>query len=224
MMMINRRRVCGGKSLPYDAEIEYIDSNLSKTNRNCIDTGIVPYNNHTMRFITSVMFNSTQRRVIISNYIDGGTPVCSLELQTQNNTERLRTYSANGTGGSISNISTISLPANEYIDVDATIDFDNKKWYITFSFSGNEYTFNNNAYDTKYNCATALLLFLDHRRDISLIAYPLKMKFMKIIVDDVLTRNYIPVRVGNVGYLYDKVSSQLFGNAGSGSFILGPDK
>ena len=33
----------------------------------------------------------------------------------------------------------------------------------------------------------------------------------------------IPVRVGNVGYMYDKVSGQLFGNAGTGSFILGPD-
>ena len=34
----------------------------------------------------------------------------------------------------------------------------------------------------------------------------------------------IPVRVGNVGYIYDKVSGKLFGNAGTGSFILGPDK
>lgn len=34
----------------------------------------------------------------------------------------------------------------------------------------------------------------------------------------------IPVRVGNVGYMYDKISGQLFGNAGSGDFVLGPDK
>lgn len=34
----------------------------------------------------------------------------------------------------------------------------------------------------------------------------------------------IPVRVGQVGYLYDRVSNQLFGNAGTGDFILGPDK
>ena len=33
----------------------------------------------------------------------------------------------------------------------------------------------------------------------------------------------IPVRVGNVGYMYDKVTGQLFGNSGTGSFILGPD-
>lgn len=33
----------------------------------------------------------------------------------------------------------------------------------------------------------------------------------------------IPVRVGTVGYMYDSVSGQLFGNAGTGSFVLGPD-
>lgn len=34
----------------------------------------------------------------------------------------------------------------------------------------------------------------------------------------------IPVRIGTTGYLYDKVSGQLFGNAGTGAFTLGPDK
>lgn len=31
----------------------------------------------------------------------------------------------------------------------------------------------------------------------------------------------ISVRVGQVGYMYDKVSGQLFGNAGTGTFVLG---
>ena len=38
-----------------------------------------------------------------------------------------------------------------------------------------------------------------------------------------LVRDFIPVRVGNVGYLYDRVSGELFGNAGTGSFVLGQD-
>ena len=33
--------------------------------------------------------------------------------------------------------------------------------------------------------------------------------------------NGIPVRVGDVGYMYDRVSGQLFGNAGTGAFVLG---
>lgn len=33
----------------------------------------------------------------------------------------------------------------------------------------------------------------------------------------------IPVRKKTVGYMYDRVSGKLFGNAGSGDFVLGPD-
>lgn len=34
---------------------------------------------------------------------------------------------------------------------------------------------------------------------------------------------YTPVRIGQTGYMYDKINGQLFGNSGTGSFILGPD-
>lgn len=40
----------------------------------------------------------------------------------------------------------------------------------------------------------------------------------------ILERDLIPVRVGTTGYMYDRVSGQLFGNAGTGDFILGNDK
>lgn len=33
----------------------------------------------------------------------------------------------------------------------------------------------------------------------------------------------IPVRVGTTGYMYDRISGQLFGNSGTGDFIVGPD-
>ena len=36
--------------------------------------------------------------------------------------------------------------------------------------------------------------------------------------------DYTLVRVGSVGYFYDKVSKQLFGNSFSGAFVIGPDK
>jgi len=39
-----------------------------------------------------------------------------------------------------------------------------------------------------------------------------------------LVFDMIPVRVGTVGYMYDKVSGKLFGNAGTGDFVLGADK
>lgn len=42
--------------------------------------------------------------------------------------------------------------------------------------------------------------------------------------EDNLMADFIPVRVGDVGYLYDRASGQLFGNSGTGAFIVGPDK
>lgn len=35
--------------------------------------------------------------------------------------------------------------------------------------------------------------------------------------------DFIPVRKNSVGYMYDRVSGQLFGNSGTGNFILGND-
>lgn len=52
----------------------------------------------------------------------------------------------------------------------------------------------------------------------------LRLYECKIWKDGTLVRDMIPVRVGQVGYLYDKVSETLFDNSGSGDFILGNDK
>lgn len=44
------------------------------------------------------------------------------------------------------------------------------------------------------------------------------------ITNSVKSMQLIPVRVGQVGYLYDKISRKFFANKGNGSFTLGPDK
>lgn len=51
-----------------------------------------------------------------------------------------------------------------------------------------------------------------------------KIAYYKQVKNGVTVIELIPVRVGQVGYMYDKVSGQLFGNNGTGSFILGNDK
>lgn len=38
-----------------------------------------------------------------------------------------------------------------------------------------------------------------------------------------LVRDFVPCRIGTTGYLYDRVSQTLFGNIGTGDFVLGPD-
>lgn len=52
-----------------------------------------------------------------------------------------------------------------------------------------------------------------------------KHKSYKIYINDVLVRDFVAVRDNGVGYLYDKISGQLFGNAASsGAFTYGNDK
>jgi len=53
----------------------------------------------------------------------------------------------------------------------------------------------------------------------------MKIKSVEMYDGSTLVRNYISVRKNGVGYLYDKVSGQLFGNANStGAFTYGNDK
>ena len=50
-----------------------------------------------------------------------------------------------------------------------------------------------------------------------------KLYCCKIWQDGLLVRDLIPVRKGTVGYPYDRVSGALFGNAGTGAFTYGND-
>ena len=49
------------------------------------------------------------------------------------------------------------------------------------------------------------------------------MKF-EVIRNGEKVADIIAVRKDGVGYMYDRVSGQLFGNQGTGAFIIGPDK
>ena len=51
-----------------------------------------------------------------------------------------------------------------------------------------------------------------------------KISYCKLYDNNILVRDLIPVRIGAVGYFYDRVSGQLFGNSGTGAFVIGPDK
>ena len=58
-----------------------------------------------------------------------------------------------------------------------------------------------------------------------------KTRLVKVVfsVDNTILGSFIPVRFTNEdgvseGAMYDKVSGQLFGNSGTGAFVIGPDK
>lgn len=46
---------------------------------------------------------------------------------------------------------------------------------------------------------------------------------VKIYENGNLMRFFTPVRIGQVGYMYDQINGTFYENAGTGSFVLGPD-
>ena len=50
-----------------------------------------------------------------------------------------------------------------------------------------------------------------------------RIYYYRIYNSGVLVRDFIPVRNGQTGFMYDRVTGALFPNEGSGSFTLGPD-
>ena len=54
---------------------------------------------------------------------------------------------------------------------------------------------------------------------------PIRVKRLSLFdKNSSLVADFIPIRKGNIGYMYDRLSRQLLGNQGTGEFIIGPDK
>ena len=55
--------------------------------------------------------------------------------------------------------------------------------------------------------------------------YPVSAKIYscRIWENNTLVRDFIPVRIGTVGYLYDEIGGGLYGNSVTGDFVLGAD-
>lgn len=46
---------------------------------------------------------------------------------------------------------------------------------------------------------------------------------VEISQENSILADFVPVRIGTTGYMYDTVSGELLGNSGTGDFVLGPD-
>ena len=187
-IIINRRRVMG-KRLPYDAEIEYLES--SGTQYINTDIKLFEYGGATtVEFSMDVYVNTGQRgQCTIVNTMLERHPYPGIVIRTNGNNIYYNVQgreSKIGTCGIFQHITKIENVSFEH-DTPTTI------------FAG----LNGNNVPWRY-CN-------------------LKLYRLSIKKDSILLFDAYPVRIEQTGYLYDKVSGQLFGNAGTGEFILGPD-
>lgn len=87
---------------------------------------------------------------------------------------------------------------------------------------------NNVFYSSRYQLSNftsnyPLFMFAYGRNGVPIIFGKSRITYLKIYNNGTLIRDFIPVRVGSVGYMYDRVSKRLFGNKGTGNFVLGQD-
>lgn len=200
------------KPLPYDAEVEYLESSGTQY----IDTGILA---------TSATSMECQFA-----FLDSQCPQFMCMGATHTYNCGFFNLSAGYTAGKLG----AYMSAN--IREGAEIDYDTQ--YHTYYLSASEQRIDNTitSYTSGqhfgYNSQSGVtrqpinIHLLKRNTDFETTSYgymTCRLKYVRIINNGVLVRDMIPVRKGNTGYLYDKVSGRLFGNQGTGSFVVGSD-
>lgn len=206
-MLINlRNALMAGKRLPYDAEVEYLES----TGTQYIDTGISGAEQNLI-ITAGVRINAfTAYAGAFGNYAAESANSFRLILTGSNNGQA---YANCGYITSSSHIITnFSLGNWHTIILNGTED--------RCFCDGVEYTKGNRYIQGTAN-ANTIRIFTSGGPAAG--TWSKQVSAFKIELNGVTIRDYIPVRVGTVGYLYDRVTRKLFGNAGTGDFVLGPD-
>ena len=207
MIGVNRRRVMGGgSSLPYDAEIEYLES----TGTQWIDTGIACRSYDGI----SAKFQANGQQMGSNAYFFFGQGVNVLNGNIELYTATVNTQIS------------FCLQGNTDVTLDYTnifnVDVENKIATYTDELGQVMGVADRSGVDN-YTAAYTMAVFATHRANILKHGNVRCFKF-QIIQDSAVVIDLIPVRVGQTGYMYDKVSGQLFGNSFTGDFVLGPDK
>lgn len=195
----------GGSSLPYDAEVEYMMVNAL----NYFMTDYYPNQNTVVECVFKPITNNnnalfcgateTSKQFELFKWGD------TIEFHYGSSTERPRVeyslYIEDYLKG------TLGENKGELIAPDATLT-------ITFS--------------QEFNITVPLAVFGLNRNGAILKygGYPYPVKSFVIKESGVTLHDYIPVRIGNIGYFFDKVTGQLHATEGGsgGSFTPGPDK
>ena len=206
-MLINlRNALMAGKRLPYDSEVEYLES----TGTQWIDTGISGAEQNLI-ITAGVRINTYSAYAgAFGNYASESANSFRLILTSSNNGQA---YANCGYKTSSSHIiSNFSLRNWHTVILNGAED-------ICFC-DGVEYTKSNRYIQGTANTNTIKLFTSGGAASGT---WSKQFSEFKVELNGTLLQDLIPVRKGTIGYMYDRVSGQLFGNAGTGDFVLGPD-
>ena len=206
MMLGARTAVWSGKRLPYDAEVEWLESNGEQyvlTNyipRN-VDRIIVKYILYQENYNGNSIFASkTGNWSDNPNYWVYLKSMDYYQIWAFSNYQQLNFDTAYG---------------SVYV---CDLDLLNKR--IAVYEEGSEPVYERIIVGVESKNQLPIRLFPNNQKD---LARTRIMKFESIRNGEKVA-DIIAVRKDGVGYMYDRVSGQLFSNAGTGAFVIGPDK
>jgi hypothetical protein len=195
------------ETIPYDAQVEYLQSSGTQY----IELPYKPNQDTSMEISASVAVGNG---AVVSQFFETRNAAWSREYALINfgdSNNLLQARFGNKSGGTrIGNhLAEGTVYKIEYRKNDVYVD-------DVFVVTLTNYTFQSDHY---------LALFgYNNGGAITAAAGSPQIHYMKIYDGDTLAMDLIPVRIGQVGYMYDKVSRQLLTNAGTGDFVLGSDK
>ena len=192
----------GGGTLPYDAEIEYLES----TGAQWIDTGIKSWNTSII-IETEMAFTDLTVQRMLEGAGDG------FYYGLNNNRYELYYNAYWGTADTNYHIFKKSLSRSSSSSSTCHIE--------TYIDGTSRYSSNSNYASTAVK--NNVFIFANSNGSVGILQMKCRKKYFIISVDGFTVFYGIPVRKGTTGYLYDKISGELFGNDGSDSFVLGPD-
>ena len=194
------------RRLPYDNEIEYLQS----TGTQWIDTKIIPTPNTKCQ----IKFNNISATGdVIFGYNTGDDHIDYRFFNVSNNLYFDIPGNYNDKDGNRIMSDTYKINMNTIYELELG------NYYVK------DLTTNNIIIESTYcndfgNIENSITLNYYKEDRISLN----KWYYVKIFNNNRLILDLIPVKKDGIGYMYDKISNQLFSNQGTGNFILGPDK
>ena len=210
----------GTPPLPYDAEVKYLES----TGTQYIDTGV--YGNDNLIASVSCMATAESGSVRdVFGAIDTTHDVFGYYFRVRIPSNSMVQYTAGLNTRAAYKITVTSIGDWHALTLDTTTG--SKKIFVDGAQSGS--TVN----DSAYPMATKLYLFAQNNKNGTANDFSANVRVSAFSIKDAMTNKFIldivPVRFTNElgqseGAMYDRVSGQLFRNAGTGAFVVGPDK
>lgn len=184
---------------PYDAEVEYLES----TGTQYIDTAIYGSNNSKVE-VDLQLLELGVSKAVFGCYSANQASLYMYQAGGNSNGKWQFGFGWNSNCGQTDTNRHLIICENFDLTIDGSLIFShNQKTFIT---------------------PHTMLLFNMHNNSGGIYdTIGIRIFSCKLYNGNTLVRDFIPVRRGNVGYMYDKVSGKLFGNKGTGNFILGQD-